>query len=85
VRAFSLLHALQIGQQLSESSGTSNTPSSSVFDILLLLHLILLVSWVVGLVERALLVHAIFLDLILFVGQLTSSLLSHNPPQRSSI
>jgi hypothetical protein len=60
------------------------------FSILLLLRLILLVFpmmilWVVRLTERTLLVHAIFLDLLVFVGQLTNSLLSHSPPQRLSI
>jgi hypothetical protein len=60
------------------------------FSILLLLRLILLVFpmmilWVVRLTERTLLVHAIFLDLLVFVGQLTNSLLSHSPLQRLSI
>jgi hypothetical protein len=39
----------------------------------------------VGLTERALLVFAIFSDLLLYVGQLTSSLLLHNPAQRPSM
>jgi hypothetical protein len=39
----------------------------------------MLILWVVRLTERALLVHDIFLNLLLFVGQLTNSLLSHNP------
>jgi hypothetical protein len=73
VRTFRLSHALHIGKQFSESAGTSNTHSNLGFGILLLLRLILfvfpmLILWVVGLIERALLVHAIFLDLILFVG-----------------
>jgi hypothetical protein len=36
--------------------------------------------WVVGLTEGTLLVHLIFLDLLLFDGQLTNSFLLHNPP-----
>jgi ABC-type transport system involved in multi-copper enzyme maturation permease subunit len=60
------------------------------FGILLLLHLILLgfpmlISRVVELTERALLALAIFLDLLLFVVQLVSSLLLYSPPQRLSI
>jgi hypothetical protein len=39
----------------------------------------------VGLTERALLVHAIFLDPLLFVGQLANNLLLHNPPLRLSM
>jgi ABC-type transport system involved in multi-copper enzyme maturation permease subunit len=90
VHAFSLPHAPHIGRQFSESLGTSNTLLSLVFDILLLLCLILLgfpmlISQVVGLTERALLVPVIFSDLLLNVGQLTSRLLLHNPPQRSSM
>jgi hypothetical protein len=42
VHAFRLLHALQIGRQFSESSGTSNTLLSLGFGILLLFRLILL-------------------------------------------
>jgi hypothetical protein len=85
VRAFRLPHALHIRQQFSESSGISNTVLSLGFDILLRLRWILLafsmpILRVVGLTERALLVLVIFLDLLLFVGQLTNSLLSHNPP-----
>jgi hypothetical protein len=93
---FSLLYLtttrpdIQIGQQFSESSSISNTRSNLGFGILLLLHLILLVFlmlilWVVGLIERALLVPAIFLDLLLFVGQLANSLLLQNPPLRLSM
>jgi hypothetical protein len=84
VHAFRLPHGLHIGQQFNESSGTSNTLLSLGFGILLLLRLILLsfpmlISRVVGLTERALLVLAIFLNLLLFVGQLASSLLLHSP------
>jgi hypothetical protein len=76
--------------QLCKSLGTSNTLLSLRFGILLHLRLILLaflmlISWVVGLTERALLVLAILLDLLLFVGQVTSSLLLHSPPQRLSM
>jgi hypothetical protein len=45
----------------------------------------MLISRGVGLTERALLVLVIFSVLLLYVGQLTSSLLLHSPPQRSSI
>jgi hypothetical protein len=52
-----------------------------------LLHLILLafpmlILLVVGLTEK---IHAMFLDLLLFVGLLANSLLSHNPPQSQSM
>jgi hypothetical protein len=85
VHAFRLLYTLHIGQQFSESSGSSNTYSNLGFGILLLLRLILLVFAmlilrVVELTEGALLVHVIFLDLLLFVGLLASNLMSHNPP-----
>jgi hypothetical protein len=85
VCAFELPHALHIGQQLSESLGISNTHLNLGFGIQLLLRLIWLafpmpILRVVGLIKKALLVHAIFLDLLLFNGLLTNSLLSHNPP-----
>jgi hypothetical protein len=65
VLAFRLPHALHIKQLFNESSGISNTHSSLGFGIQLLLHLILLaftmlILLVVELIERALLVHAIF-------------------------
>jgi hypothetical protein len=90
VRAFRLPHALHIGRQFYESSGISNTPLSLGFGILLLLHLILLafpmlILWIVGLIEKALLALDIFLDLLLFIGLLTNSLLLHSPPPRPSI
>jgi hypothetical protein len=90
VHAFRLPHALQIRQQFNESSGTSSTLLSLGFGILFLLRLILLgfpmlISWGVGLIESALLVLAIFSNLLLYVGQLTSSLLLHSPPQRPSM
>jgi hypothetical protein len=55
--------------------------------ILLLLRLILLpfpmlILQVVGLTERALLVLAIFSDLLLFAGLLENNLLLHSRPQR---
>jgi hypothetical protein len=46
---------------------------------LILLAFLMLILWVVGLTERALQAHAIFLDLLLFVGLLANRLLSHNP------
>jgi hypothetical protein len=90
VCAFRFSLALHIEQQFSESSGISNTHSNLGFGILLLLHMILLVFLMlilrtVGLTGRALLVHVIFLNLILFVGQLANSLLSYSPPQRPSM
>jgi hypothetical protein len=90
VHAFKLPHALHIERQFSESSCTSNTLLSLRFGILLLLHLILLgfpmlISRGVGLTERALLVLAIFSDLLLYVGQFTSSLLLHSPAQRPNM
>jgi hypothetical protein len=90
VHAFRLPHALHIGQQFSKSLDTSNTLMSLGFGILLLLRLILLVFLMlilrdVGLIERALLVRAIFSYLLLYVGQLASSLLLYSPPQRSSM
>jgi hypothetical protein len=90
VHAFKLPHAIHIGRQFRESSGTSNTLLSLGFGILLLLRLILLgflmlILRGVGLIERALLILVIFLDLLLYVGQLASSLLLHSLPQRSSM
>jgi hypothetical protein len=90
VYAFRHPHALHIGRQFSEFSSISNTLLSLGFGILLHLRLILLgflmmISRDVGLTERALLVRVSFSDLLLYVGQLTSSLLLHNPPQRPSI
>jgi hypothetical protein len=45
----------------------------------------MLILWVVGLTERALLVHVIFSDLLLFVGLLENNLQLLNPPQRLSV
>jgi hypothetical protein len=76
-------------RQFSKSSGTSNTLLSLGFDILLLRLILLgfsmLFSRGVELIERALLVLVIFSDLLLYVGQLASSLLLHSPPQRPSM
>jgi hypothetical protein len=60
------------------------------FGILLLLRWILLafpmlILWVVGLTERALLGLAIFLDLLSFAGLLRNSLQLHNPQLRPSM
>jgi hypothetical protein len=90
VRAIRLLHALHIGQQFNESSGTSNILFSLEFDILLLLRLILLaftilILRVVGLTERALLILVIFSNLLLSVGLLVNSLLLYSPPLRPSM
>jgi hypothetical protein len=90
VHAFRLSHALNIGQQFSESSGTSNTLLSLRFGILLRLRLILLafpmlILQVVELTERAFLVLAIFSDHLLFVGLLKIDLQLLNPPQKLSM
>jgi hypothetical protein len=58
--------------------------------ILLLLRWILLVFpmlilWVVGLTERALLGLGIFFDLLSFAGPLGNSLQLHSPPPMSSM
>jgi hypothetical protein len=50
-----------------------------------LVDFFMLILQVVRLTERALLVHVILLNLLLFVGQLTNSPLSHNPPLRPSM
>jgi hypothetical protein len=85
-----LLHALHIGLSFNESSGISIILLSLEFGILLLLRLILLafsilILLVVRLTERALLVLAIFLDLLLSVGLLKNDLQLPNPPQRLSM
>jgi hypothetical protein len=85
VRAFRLSHTLCIRRQFSESSGISNTHSSLGFVILLLLHWILLVFpmsilQVVGLIIKALLGLAIFLDLLSFAGLVENNLKLSNPP-----
>jgi hypothetical protein len=90
MNAFKLPHTLHIRQQFSKSSGISNTHSNLGFGIQLLHHFILLaftmlILQVVGLTEKALLVHIIFLDLLLFVGLLINNLLLHNPPQSLSM
>jgi hypothetical protein len=90
VYTFSLPHALHIEQQFNESLGTSNTLLGLGFGILLLLRSILLaflmlILRVVRLTERAHLLLVIFSDLLLYVGQLTSSLLLHSSSQRPSM
>jgi hypothetical protein len=84
VHIFRLPHALHIGQSFSGFSGISNAHSGLEFGIPLLLRLILLaflmlILRVVGLTEKALLVHVIFLDLLLFVGLLENNLQLLNP------
>jgi hypothetical protein len=90
VHAFKLPHALHIEQPFSEFLGISNTHLNLVFGIpllhrLILLAFLMLILQVVGLIEKALLVHIIFLDLPLFVSPLINNLLLHNPPQRPSM
>jgi hypothetical protein len=45
----------------------------------------MLILWVMGLTERALLLHVIFLNLLLFAGPLENDLQLLNPPQRLGI
>jgi hypothetical protein len=90
VHAFKLLHALHIGKPFNGFLDISNTHSNFEFGTLLHLHLILLGFPVlilpgVELIEKALLVHVIFLDFLLFIGLLTNKPPLHNPPQRLSI
>jgi hypothetical protein len=85
VHAFKLAHTLHIGKPFNGSLGISNTHSNLGSGTLLLHHLILLafpmlILWVVELIKKALLVHVIFLDLLLFIGLLINNLLLHNPP-----
>jgi hypothetical protein len=46
------------------------------------LAFLMLILWVVGLTETAILVLVIFLELLLFVGLLENNLQLLNPPQR---
>jgi hypothetical protein len=90
VRVFRLPHVLHIGLSFNESLGISNILLSLRSDILLLLRWILLVFpmlilWVVGLTERALLLLVIFLNLLLFDGLLKKIPQFLNPPQRLSM
>jgi hypothetical protein len=90
VHAFRLPHAHRIVKQFSEFLGISNKLLSLGFGILLFLHWILLafqmlILWVVELIEKALLVHVTFLDLLSFVDLLANNLLLLNLPQRLSI
>jgi hypothetical protein len=45
----------------------------------------MLILWVVGLIERALMLLVIFSDLLSFAGLLENNLQLPNPPQRLSI
>jgi hypothetical protein len=89
VQAFRLSHAPHIGQQFSESSGTSNTLLSLRFGNLLPLRLIflafpMLILWVVGLTKITLQLLSIFLDLLLFASLLKNNLeLLNSPPSLS--
>jgi hypothetical protein len=90
VHAFKLPHTLHIGQHFSEFSTISNTHLNLGFGISLLhrvnlLTFLMLILRVVGLTEKALLVHVIFLDLLMFFELLSNNLLLHNPPQSPSI
>jgi hypothetical protein len=90
VHTFRLPHALQTRRSFNESSGTSNKLLSLGFGILFPLHWILLVFrmlilLVVGMIERALLLLVIFLDLLLFVVLLENNLQLPNPPQSLSM
>jgi hypothetical protein len=87
---FRPLHALHIRRQFNEFSGTSNTLLSLGFDILLFLCLILLtfpmlILWVMGLTERALMLLAILSNLLLFAGLLENYLQLHRSQQRLSM
>jgi hypothetical protein len=90
VHTFKLSQALHIDKLFSGFLGIINTHSNLGFGIPLLHRLILLallmpILRVVELIEKALLVHATFLDLLLFVGLLINKLLLHDPPQRPSM
>jgi hypothetical protein len=81
---------IHISKLFSRFSGISNPHSNLGFGILLLHRLILLaflmlILWVVELTEKAVLVHVIFLDLLMFVNLLANNLLLHNPAQRLSM
>jgi hypothetical protein len=90
VHAFRLPHALRIVKLFSESSGISNQLLSLGFSILLLLCWISLAFWMlilleVVLIERGLLLPAIFLDPLLFAGHLENNIQLLNPPHRLSM
>jgi hypothetical protein len=90
VYAFKLPHALHIVKPFNGFSGISNTHSNLGFGIPLLHRLILLafpmlILQAVELTKKALLVHVIFFDLLLFIGLLVNKFLLHNPPQRPSM
>jgi hypothetical protein len=52
---------------------------------LILLTFLMLILWIMGLTKRALLVHAIFSDFLLFASLLENNLQLLNPPQRLSM
>jgi hypothetical protein len=90
VHTFKLLHAPHIGQPFSESLGILNKLLNLGFGILLLLRYILLaflvLIWLdVVLIERALLVPAIFSNPLLFAGLLRNTLQLLNPQQSLSM
>jgi hypothetical protein len=90
VRAFRLPHALRIERQFNGFLGISNTHLSLGFEILLLIHWILLVFLmlilrVVGLIVKALLALVIFWDLLSFASLLENNLQLSNSPQRLSM
>jgi hypothetical protein len=85
VHAFRLSHAFHIGRQFNEFLGTSDTLLNLKFGILLLFRLILLafsmlILWVVGVTEKALLILIILWDLLLFAGLFENNIQLHNPP-----
>jgi hypothetical protein len=87
---FKLLHTLHIGKSFNGFLGISNTHLNLGFATPPYLHLILLGFLMlilpgVELIEKALMVYVIFLDLLLFVGLLINKPLLHNPPQRLSM
>jgi hypothetical protein len=90
VCTFKLPHTLHIDTSFNGFSGISNPHSNLGFSIPLLHRLILLafsmlILRVVKLTKKALLVHVICLDLLLFVGLLANNLLLHNIPQSLSM
>jgi hypothetical protein len=90
VHAFKRPQTLHNDKSFNRISGILNTHSNLGFDFPLHLHLILLGFLMlilpgVELIEKTLLEHVIFLDLLLFVGLLTNKALLHNPSQRPSM
>jgi hypothetical protein len=89
VHVFRFSHALHIGRRFSEFLDISNTLLNLGFGILLLQLILLafpmLILWVVGLIERALLRLVIFLDPLSFIGHLKNNLQLHNAPPRQTM